>query len=155
MKRLALALLLCACPDKKPEGYIKTLPDGGIVTRNPVPLPKPKNEKAEVEFAGTLDAGDVKGERFVFVFSKTPCDADLDVIDKQGIRPGVFSGEIFFAQGTKAHLCAVALDGQGQIIGLAAYTKNPVMLQGEGEIELKDLAMKLNAVAARPAPKGL
>jgi hypothetical protein len=148
-------LLLCACPDKKPEGYIKTLPDGGVVTRNPVALPKVKPEKAEVEFAGTLDAGDVKADRYVIVFSKTPCDADLDVIDKQGIKPGVFSGEIFFAQGTKAHLCGVALDGQGQIVGLAAYTKNPVMLAGEGEIEFKDISLKLNAVGARPAPKGL
>jgi hypothetical protein len=161
MKRLLLGLLLCGCPSEKekdkklPEGVVRVLPDGGLVTKNPVvPLPQ-KTSNAEVEFEGDLDPGGLTPARVVVVFSKTACSGDLDVIQKEDVKPGHFAGELFFPQGTLAHICALGLDAKGEVIGIGTHEKNPVSLQGDGEVVVSNIKLKLAGVQARQAPKGL
>ncbi len=133
-------------------------PDAAVViTQNVVPEPQPP-PAAEVEFFGTVETGKLKPSRIVFVVARGPCEAtseELDVIEQTDVSPGKLFTEMFFPQGTVGHLCAIALDAKGQQVGFAAFAKNPVTFQGEGEVEVKDVVLKLSSVKARAAPKGM
>src|SRR5436309_2988183 len=110
MKNFVLALLLCACPEKKIETPVPA------VHANVVPAPQPP-APAEVEFTGSVDPGSVKAARIVLVVARNSCTPDsteLDVIEQSDVSPGKLFTEMFFPQGTVAHLCAVALDEKGQ-----------------------------------------
>ena len=173
MKRaLAVTLFLCACPaEKKSEEHAAApvvvdsgpppaapVADAGpVITKNVVPEPQPP-APVEVEFTGDIDVGKLKPARIVFVVSKSPCEAtseELEVLEQQDVNAGKLFTEMFFPQGTVANLCAIALDAKGQQVGFAAHAKNPVTLQGEGEVEIKDVVLKLASVKARAAPKGM
>jgi hypothetical protein len=158
MKRALCLLLLCACPEKKVEAPAPPPPPPAPVARaNVVPEPQPE-APAEVEFMGNVSKGKVAAARLVFVVARGPCTADsteLDVIEQTDVSEGKLFSEMFFPQGTVAHLCLVALDAKGQQVGHAGYPKNPVTLQGQGEVMVTDLELSLAPVKARPAPKGL
>lgn len=167
---LSLVALLSACPaEKKTESHgaspVAAAPDaataivdaGVVITRNVVPEPQPE-APAEVEFFGEVQPGKLKPARIVFVVAKGPCEAtseELEVLEQMDVSPGNLFTEMFFPQGTVAHLCALAFDAKGQLVGHAAHGKNPVTFQGEGEVEVKDVVLKLLSVKARAAPKGL
>ncbi len=173
-RALVAVLLLSACPEKekKPEvhgaapvpaavvdaGTAPAVEDAGVViTKNVVPEPQPE-APAEVEFSGEIDVGKLKPARVVFLVTKGPCEAtseELEVLEQQDMSPGKMFTEMFFPQGTVANLCAIALDAKGQLVGFAAHAKNPVTFQGEGEVEIKDVLLKVQSVKARAAPKGL
>jgi len=171
MKRALLTcLLLCACPDEKktviaaapvPDAAVAAAPapapDAAVITQNVVPEPQPTPD-AEVEFFGTVEVGKLKPARIVFLVTRGPCEAtseELDVMEQQDVNPGQLFTEMFFPQGTVGHLCAVALDAKGQQVGFAAFAKNPVTFEGQGEVEVKDVVLKLSSVKARAAPKGM
>lgn len=171
MRKLPLVLLLLTgCPDeKKPVIAAAGVPAAAVgapapaadaavvITQNVVPEPQPP-AAAEVEFFGTVEAGKLKPARIVFLVTKGPCEAsseELEVIEQTDVNAGPLFTEMFFPQGTVGHLCAVALDAKGRQVGFAAFAKNPVTFQGEGEVEVRDVVLKLTAVKARPAPKGM
>jgi hypothetical protein len=171
-RALLVSLLLCGCPDEKktadapvaaPDAAVAAVApapvaDAGVViTQNVVPEPQPVPD-AEVEFFGEVETGKLKPARIVFVVTKGPCEAtseELEVLEQIDVNPGKLFTEMFFPQGTVANLCALALDAKGQQVGFAAHAKNPVTFQGEGEVEVKDVVLKLTSVKARAAPKGL
>lgn len=167
MKQLLIGVLvLCGCPEEKkppPEPHAATpvapavVDAGPVITKNVVPEPQPP-APAEVEFSGTVDTGKLEPARIVFLVTKGRCAADaaeLEVLEQQDVNAGRLFTEMFFPQRTVANLCAVALDGKGQLVGFAAYAKNPVTFEGEGEVEVKDVELKLQSVKARAAPKGM
>jgi hypothetical protein len=171
VRTLWLCLLLLGCPEEKKAEPMKAPapdaaaapeakappPDAAVVTENVVPAPQPEPD-AEVEFFGDVDPGKLKPARIVFLVTKGPCEAtseELEVIEQTDVSPGKLFTEMFFPQGTVAHLCAVALDAKGKQVGFAAYAKNPVTFQGQGEVEVKDVVLKLTSVKARAAPKGM
>jgi hypothetical protein len=150
MKRLLLVVLLCGCPDEK-KAVIAAAPVPDAAVAAPVP-------DAAVEFFGTIDPGKLKPARIVFLVTRGPCEEkseELDVIEQQDVNPGKLFTEMFFPQGTVGHLCAVALDAKGKLIGFAAFAKNPVTFEGQGEVEVRDVDLKLTGVKARAAPKGM
>ena len=155
MKRLVAMVLLCGCPQKKEPVVV---PDAAVeVKANVVPAPQPP-APAEVEFTGNVNVGKLKPKRIIFVVARGPClpaSTELDVIEQTDVSPGKMFTEMFFPQGTVAHLCAVALDAKGRQIAHAAYAKNPVKLEGQGEVMVNDVELTLVAVKPRPAPKGL
>ena len=171
-RALLLSLVLCGCPEEKkktdapvavapaPDAAVAPAPAadaGAVITQNVVPEPQPVPE-AEVEFFGEVDTGKLKPARIVFLVTKGPCEAtseELEVLEQMDVSPGKLFTEMFFPQGTVANLCALALDAKGQQVGFAAHAKNPVTFQGEGEVEIKDVVLKLTSVKARGAPKGL
>lgn len=178
MKRLmlAVAVLLCGCPEKKAEAPAPA-PEkkaeapaaapaaekkgdsiekpGVAVTHRDVRLPE-QSKDAECEFGGTLDLGELKPARTVFTLSKAACDAaDFEAMKSVELKPGGFFAELFLPQGTVVNLCAFALDDKGQVIGTAAYAKNPVKLEGQGEVVTNPIEFKLAKVEPKAAPKGL
>lgn len=170
-RALLVSLVLCGCPEKKaepPAPVAAPAPDaavapaaeadaGMVITQNVVPEPQPVQD-AEVEFFGEVETGKLKPARIVFLVTKGPCEAtseELEVLEQMDVSPGKLFTEMFFPQGTVANLCALALDAKGQQVGFAAHAKNPVTFEGEGEVEVKDVVLKLTSVKARAAPKGL
>lgn len=172
-RALLISLVLCGCPEEKkttapvaaapaPDAAVAAAPapeaDAGmVITKNVVPEPQPVPD-AEVEFFGEVDTAKLKPARIVFLVTKGPCEAtseELEVLEQMDVSPGKLFTEMFFPQGTVGNLCALALDAKGQQVGFAAHAKNPVTFQGEGEVEVKDVVLKLTSVKARAAPKGL
>lgn len=171
-RALGAVLLLCACPpsdkdDARVHGAAPLASDAGlrpaqgdagaVITRNVVPLPQPE-APAEVEFSGSIETGKLKPARIIFVVTKGPCEATsqlLEVLEQRDVPAGKLFTEMFFPQGTVGHVCAVALDAKGRQVGFAAYAKNPATFEGKGEVEFKDVVLKLQGVKARAAPKGL
>ncbi|MBL8952694.1 MAG: hypothetical protein JNK82_18080 [Myxococcaceae bacterium] len=166
MKRLVLLAALSACPSEEkvakpiaaspvPKPAAVEAPDAAVA---PEPEPAPAPADPEVKFTGTIDAGKLKPARIVFLVTRDACteksDA-LDVMEQMDVSAGELFTEMTFPEGTVGHLCAVALDAKGQQVGFAAHEKNPVTFQGGGQVEVKDVSLKLKSVKARPAPKGM
>jgi hypothetical protein len=128
---------------------------GVVVTHRDVRMPE-QNKDAECEFGGNVDVGELKPARIVFTLSKAACDApDFEAMKKVDLKPGSFFAEVFMPQGSVVNVCAFALDDKGQQIGTASYEKNPVKLEGAGEVVTNPVELKLAKGEPKAAPKGL
>ena len=146
---LVVALLaLAACPRKKEEA---PSPPAAAVA------PKPKT--AEVEFFGTFKPGTVKAARAVFVAMQEPCSplpAEAHLYGQKDIDVDKLFAEFFPPQGSKGYLCVYGLDAAGKVVGWAAFAKNPVTFQGEGEVVIDHIDVTLEPLAEATAlPKGI
>ncbi len=159
----AALLVVAGCPEKKepPRASPAPAPVAAPAPAVPKPVEEPliKDAPAEVELFGTLETGKVSARRYFVYVSQKPCEeADATLLGATEHPAGSareFFLEIFVPQGTQGHVCAAAVDEKGQQVGLAAYAKNPVVMQGQGEVIFKDVALTLAPVKARAAPKGL
>ncbi|MBK7862186.1 MAG: hypothetical protein IPJ65_26970 [Archangiaceae bacterium] len=153
-------LLLCGCPaEKKAEPVaapvVREAVDAGAAAAAPAAQPEPEAPApVEVKLTGSVEVKKLKAARLVLVVSKGRCAADsaeLEVLEQTDVSAGPLLSEMSFPPDTVAHLCVLALDARGKLIGFAAHPGNPVTLSGQ--VELKALTLK--PVKARPAPKGL
>ena len=141
-------LVLTACPKKKEE---------------PAPeVPKPpaaKAKTAEVEFFGTFSKGTTQVAKAVFVTMQEPCSpvpAEAHLFGQMELDSEKIFAEFFPPQGSKGHVCAFGLSSDGQVVAFAAYAKNPVTFQGEGEVIVDHVDLKLEPLAVpAPLPKGM
>ena len=144
--RASLLLLgLAACPKKEEP---------------PAPAPPPaKPSTAEVEFFGTLSAGKTQVAKSVFVVMQEPCSpvpAEAHVIGQKPVDGEKIFAEFFPSQGSRGHLCAFGLDAAGKVVAFAAYGKNPVTFQGQGEVIIDHVDLTLEPLAdAAALPKGM
>ncbi len=118
----------------------------------PVEVKKAKPDtagKAEVEFFGNWNPGEVKAAKYVFVAQAEPCvpvpekptrfgEATLD-------KPGPLFAEFYIPQGTIGHGCVYGLDETGKVVSAASSTQNPMTFKGEGEVIFGKLDYALTA----------
>jgi hypothetical protein len=119
-------------------------------SKAPAPVPAPvKDEKAEVEFFGSWEPGEVKAARYVFVAQAEPC---LPVPQKPTRfgelkleKPGSIFAEFYIPQGTVGHSCVYGLDDAGKVVSAAGSTQNPMTFKGTGEVIFGKLDYALKA----------
>jgi hypothetical protein len=140
----ALACLLLAGPGckKSPEAEPgKSEP--GVGSQKPDP-----DKAAEVEFTGDWKST-VTAKVYYFVLQKDPCQPMTANTTTYGAtplaKPGPLFAEFFVPQGTLAHVCLFAKDEAGKVVGVASYEKNPVRLEGRGEIVVGPLSLVVAA----------
>jgi hypothetical protein len=114
------------------------------------PGPKEHREKAEVEFIGTWSPGAVKAAKVLFVAQAEPCLPVPEKPTRYGETvlktPGDFFDEYFIPQDSRGHLCLYGYDEAGQVVGAAAWEKNPLRFLGEGEIVFAGINLTLAEV---------
>lgn len=129
-----LALSLLGCPKKE----------------KPAPtLPGPAKE-VECEFVGTWKPLDPPPAAVTFVVQLEPClpvPAKPTRLGAEKLaQPGNFFAEFFITRGTQGHLCVYATDAGGAVVAAAAYAKNPVTFDGEGEFVTRHIDVELAPV---------
>jgi hypothetical protein len=111
----------------------------GVGSQKPDP-----NKAAEVEFTGEWKSS-VTAKTYYFVLQKDPCQPMTANTTTYGAtslaKPGPLFAEFFVPQGTLAHVCLFAKDEAGKVVGVASYDKNPVRLEGRGEIVVGPLSL--------------
>ncbi len=148
---IAALVLLSGCPKKdEPKAVHKSEPVAAA----------PKNTKtAEVEFFGSALPGKATNvAKTVFVVMSEPCTpvpAEAHLVGKAEFKEKIFA-EFFPEQGTKAHLCVYGFDDKGAVVAVGAYEKNPVTLEGKGEVIFEHVDVTLEPLASpASAPKGM
>jgi hypothetical protein len=106
-------------------------------------------KRAEVEFVGQWARNGVEVASVEFVAQKEPCVPVPTKATTLGTHPftgaeGRFLAEFFVEQGTVGHACLYGKDAQGVIVAAAAYAKNPVTMQGEGEVVIGPMTLALS-----------
>jgi hypothetical protein len=103
----------------------------------------------------------VKAKRARVYVSSEPCSPLKDPLPVLGsifVNPEAtpnFMVEVFVPQGSTGYLCGVALDEQDRVVGVASAEKNPMRLEGEGEVSFSGLAMVFQPLdSPRPMPSG-
>lgn len=121
--------------------------------------PPAKVKTAEVEFFGTFSRGTTTVARSIFVAMQEPCSpvpAEAHLYGQVELTEDKIFAEFFPAQGSKGHLCAFGIDADGKVVAFAAFGKNPVTFQGEGEVIVDHIDLKLEPLAGPAAlPKGM
>ena len=112
----------------------------------------------EVELSGTFDRTRVKASDYLLYISAEPCSPLPKTVTSWGeMKPQKDSAdffiEIFPLAGSRGYVCALALDGKGQVIAIAAHPGNPLTFVGQGEVEFFDIPLVLQKVAAQPKPE--
>ncbi len=130
-----IALLLCACPEKK-----------AAPTAAAPPAPAPV-KKAEVEFGGSWARNGVTAAKVVFVAQVEPCvpvPAKPTRFGEEVMKSeGTLFAEFFIPQGAVGHACLYGFDEAGVVVAAASYEKNPVTFQGEGEVVVGPVKLSL------------
>ena len=143
----AAVLVLTACPKKEEPAAVVA------------PAPAAKVALAEVEFMGKVAYKLPGVTKAIFVAMKEPCSpvpAEPQLFGHSEVTQEQLFAEFFPPQGTVAHLCVYGFDAAGQVVAAAAYAKNPVTIQGSGEVIFPALDLKLEPLATpTAAPKGL
>lgn len=117
----------------------------------PVEAPKSfaKVDKAEVEFFGTWEPGEVKAAKYVFVAQVEPCVPVPEKPTRFGEtkldKPGTLFAEFYIPQDSTGHTCVYGLDEAGKIISAAGSTQNPMTFKGNGEVVFGKLDYALKA----------
>jgi hypothetical protein len=121
----------------------------------------PPERPAEVELSGAVVTR-LRASRYFVFATPDPCDPRRPRVTRLGMvellepwRAGAFMVEIEDPKLDAAHLCAVALDAAGRLVGFGAYRENPVSLQGRGVVQRSGIELPLRRVPPRPAPEGL
>lgn len=109
----------------------------------------PPAKRAEVEFVGQWKRNGIESATVEFVAQKEPCLPIPAKPTTLGTHPfttpeGRFLAEFFVEQGTVGHACLYAKDAQGVIVAAASYEKNPVTMQGEGEVVIGPMTLELS-----------
>jgi len=171
---LTLTLLQVGCHKKSQEKHPADPAPAAEPAANPAPsvapaVPAtpaappapPSTPMAEVEITGTI-AGAVPAARYVVVVTKDGCSVKtlLPLVNEFALmhmeRATTFGMEIFIPQGTVGHFCAVAIDKAEKIVAIGAYAKNPVKMEGQGEVMVENLKLALKRLPKPvPAPKEL
>jgi len=129
-----LALSLLGCPKKE----------------KPVPVQPGPSKEVECEFVGTWKPLDPPPAAVSFVVQLEPClpvPATPTRLGEEKLQqPGNFFAEFFITRGSKAHLCVYATDEKGAVVAAAAYAKNPVTFEGEGEFVTRHIDVELAPV---------
>lgn len=112
----------------------------------------------EVEMSGKLDRTKVKAKDYLLYVSVEPClPLPARVTSLGDLKPQADSSdffiEIFPLAGSVGHVCAMALDDKGQVIGVAANPGNPLTFVGEGELEFFKIPLVLQKVKPQPKPE--
>lgn len=138
-------------PTDKPSEDQRAATDAGAAAAVP-------STPAEVEVMGAI-TGLPKDATAYLTVSKRPCaaeDAELDVFGREPTQnPASFFIEVFVPQGSEGWLCVYAIDKGNKLVAFGAGNKNPMKMQGHGEVMFTDTRVELKPVKARAAPKGL
>lgn len=120
-------------------------------SKAPVEVPKSfaKDDKAEVEFFGNWDPGEVKAARYIFVAQEETCTPVPEKPTRFGEtkleKPGSLFAEFYIPQGSTGHTCVYGLDEAGKIVSVAGSTQNPMTFKGTGEVVFGKLDYALKA----------
>lgn len=118
-----------------------------------------KSKTAEVEFFGNFSPGKTKVAKSFFVVMEEPCSpvpVEAHLFGKVELTAEKLFAEFYPPQGSRGHLCAYGLDAAGKVVAYAAFGKNPVTFQGEGEVIVDHIDLTLEPLAeAAPLPKGM
>lgn len=105
--------------------------------------------KAEVEFFGNWNPGEVKAASWVFVAQAEAClpvpEKPTRFGEEKLDKPGPLFAEFFIPQGTVGHACVYGLDEAGKVVSAANSTQNPMTFKGEGEVIFGKLDYALKA----------
>lgn len=131
-----LALSLLGCPKKDAPKPVPTLPGPA--------------KEVEAEFVGTWKPLDPPAAAVTFTVQLEPClpvpQKPTRLGEEKLVQPGNFFAEFFLDRGTRGHLCVYATDERGKVVGAAAYPKNPVTFEGDGEFVTRGIDVELKPV---------
>lgn len=126
------------------------------------PTSKAPPGEAEVEFMGQVTAKGLKAKQYLIFISKQPCDLKAATVQHFGSTVIPYGDsqnffiEVFVPQGATGYVCAAALDQDRRAIAQGTYEKNPLKMEGEGEVIFDQLHLQLQPTKAPVAlPKGL
>ena len=146
-------------PTDKPSQDDRPAADGqaaAVVDAGP-PMPVAETP-AEVEVLGVI-TGIPKDATVYISVSKKACkadDAELEVFGReQSLNPANFFIEVFVPQGSEGFLCVYALNKDNKLVAFGTGDKNPMKMQGHGEVMFPDTKVVLKPMKARAPPKGL
>ena len=154
-------MLLTACPRKEEPRppHAAAAVDAPPPSTPPVREAPQKAKPAEIEFFGSVAPGKTKPAKIFFFASQEPCipvPAEVHLFGKTELTQEKLFAEYWPPQGSQAHLCAYGLDASGRVMAAAAFGKNPVTLQGEGDVLLSHIDLTLESLPEPvAAPKGM
>jgi hypothetical protein len=139
-KLMAACLCLVACKEKPT-----------IDSTKPYVYPNAPPPQAEVEYSGQWVSNAVVVKEAKLQIQAEPCASKsehLKVFESKVIDgPGRLSGEIFVPQKTAVHFCLFGFDAQSKLVAIGNFSKNPIVLEGQGEVIVSDVVLSLQLLA--------